>query len=627
MNLASFDIFDTVLLRKCGEPNNIFTLLAQYLYPFDEDKRNDFVAWRKRAPLKMLKQCKKTELNICDIYSDTDVQAYDEYLPEEIAQKEIEIEKENWVINPEIYDIIKKKRNAGYDIAFISDMYIDKTNIYDFLARNGCAEKEDHIFISCEVQARKDNGALFDYVRALLKPQMWEHYGDNKNSDIIQARKKGIEAHHIKTEFNSLEMKLCKAAHSSSGIGELSILAGISRAVRIQHKKDSFAAIAANYVASAYIPFVIDTIEKAKKEGIKTLYFLSRDSYILQKIAESLPPSGIEYKYLFASRRSLMRSFLSEGNADDYISIADRQTLIGRKIDHLLWQLQISEEILKKRYGIGFSYKRITCKEEEKDFINKIFNSRFTNDFKNEAKENLRTLLEYLKQEGLTDSKKSAIVDVGWLGTSRYMINAILRRNGFSPIKFIYYGTRSDVYNYRFGAYSSYITTGILNTSITSIIENYYSASPYPTTVGYVYEGDGIKPQFPKGQEIAFSKIVLSNVEITKYITKEICKFKINNTTALKKWAEITLTSISDLSDKPDISPFAYSKDFDEECFVKKMGVSEIIKYAFMGKRITHFDQASVAYTLGYQFLPILVKLHKFTSRIRGIIFRRFIIK
>ena len=43
MKLASFDIFDTTLIRQCGQPEMIFYLLAQHLYPNDKAKRDDFL--------------------------------------------------------------------------------------------------------------------------------------------------------------------------------------------------------------------------------------------------------------------------------------------------------------------------------------------------------------------------------------------------------------------------------------------------------------------------------------------------------------------------------------------------------------------------------------------------------
>ena len=54
MNLASFDIFDTTILRRCGRPETIWELLANRLYPADIDLREAFILWRKQVVGKTL---------------------------------------------------------------------------------------------------------------------------------------------------------------------------------------------------------------------------------------------------------------------------------------------------------------------------------------------------------------------------------------------------------------------------------------------------------------------------------------------------------------------------------------------------------------------------------------------
>lgn len=48
IKLASFDIFDTTLIRKAGSPENIFYILSKALYPNDEALQKAFFIWRKR---------------------------------------------------------------------------------------------------------------------------------------------------------------------------------------------------------------------------------------------------------------------------------------------------------------------------------------------------------------------------------------------------------------------------------------------------------------------------------------------------------------------------------------------------------------------------------------------------
>ena len=626
MKLASFDIFDTTLIRKCGKPENIFYLLAHKLYPSDKAKREDFFLWRKRAAAMMSKELKKVELTILDIYKEKGVTSFSEYNIEELITFEIETEKENLIANPSVVEIINKKRAEGYQIVFISDMYIGSTALRNILNKEGCIRAEDKIYVSCEIQARKDSGLLYRHVKKELNPKYWEHYGDNLYSDIKIAKKNGIKAISIKTHSNSLEHRLEALSCSQPTLRELSVLAGISKCARIIGN-NPYATIAANYVASTYIPFVKWTIETARKEGIKTLYFLSRDSYILLKIAESLPHEGIELKYLYISRRSLMRPYMYNSSPENYLDIVDRHTLIGRDVQHMLWQLLTTEEHLKERYSIEFGYKRISNKKQEIEFIDVLYNSKFSKDFQKEIKEESDTLIEYIRQEGVTETGCKAFVDVGWLGTSRLMINSILERNGYDPVEFIYLGTRNDVYPCRYGKYYSYFPAGTLNTNMTSVIENYYSASPYPTTIGYKKTEELYIPIFPENKSVNYSTIVNENVATAVRIAKEMNRYGIKDHNVLSVWAMQTLDSLAGMKDYIDTTPFTISNDFDNEVFAKKLSFLELMNFLFLGKRITHFDYASLMHTCGFTLSHSLMKIHNITNRLRGYIFKRFIIK
>ncbi len=292
MKLASFDIFDTTLIRKCGKPENIFYILAHKLYPDDKAKREDFIAWRKRAPRFATK---KIELTLQDIYTAEGINSFGEYDTEFLINKELETETENLVCNPKIVEQINQKRSCGYIIAFISDMYINSDILRKILEEKCKIKHEDKIFVSCETQVRKDSGAMYQFVKKQLSPTLWEHFGDNKYSDVKVAKKYGIKATHIKTNNNTLEQRLEEQSCKTPAFRELSLLAGVSKTARLLNN-NSFATIAANYVASAYIPYAKWLIEIARKENIKILYFLSRDSYIIQKIAEQIPHEGIELK-------------------------------------------------------------------------------------------------------------------------------------------------------------------------------------------------------------------------------------------------------------------------------------------------------------------------------------------
>ena len=107
MRLASFDIFDTTLIRLFGRPENINVLLEG-----KEHSQGDAL--------------------------------------------ERQVENACLIANPTIRDLINQKRKEGCQIVFISDMYFDSTFLSKILMREGCMEDGDNIYISCEHNARKD---------------------------------------------------------------------------------------------------------------------------------------------------------------------------------------------------------------------------------------------------------------------------------------------------------------------------------------------------------------------------------------------------------------------------------------------------------------------------------------
>ena len=488
MKLASFDIFDTTLLRSCGKPEAVFHALAIRLFPQDKDLREAFVVWRKLTKGNTLK----------DKYDkiDSAFLSFAKKSKEEMMQAEEEAEKAVLIANPSVCKLIGQRRKEGYHIAFISDMYLSSKFMRDTLKTCGCCEDKDYIYVSCEHNARKDTGHLYDVVRNELHPAEWIHYGDNLRSDIKMARKNGIRAIHINTLYNNVE----KAYTQTSAP-----LAELSRQHRLKHEGNEFAAFAADFVVPAYMPYVIYVLREARRMGIRKLYFLSRDSYVLMKAAQVLlkEAEGLELHYLFVSRRSLLLPYLYGEDEKAYLAASDHNTIIRiDTIDKRLLHLGTSRKELREKYGIEFNYTKANNIKEQEDFLHKIFHSDFTPLLQQRAKEQEQLLAEYFRQEGLLDGERCAAVDVGWLGTSRLMMNHILRRKGAKDLHFFYYGVRRDVFPPSAGRYSTYFQAAEISTGTTALLGHYYSASPYPSTIAYQRKAQGkIEPEFGTNEQ------------------------------------------------------------------------------------------------------------------------------
>lgn len=621
MKLASFDIFDTTLIRKCGEPDNIFYLLANRLFPNDRALREDFLLWRKRAEQQARQRFPQTDVTLQQIYDNEELSGFTAYTPTQMLETEIEIESENLVANPAIKEVIEEKRKEGYTICFISDMYIGSDTLSGILRREGCLRDDEKVYVSCEWNARKSNGRLFDIVAKELSPSKWEHFGDNLNSDVKVPRKKGIAAHNVDTSFTDTERLMIDKSRSIRNNYELSILAGLQRAARIIIGNNAYAEIAADFVAPAYVPYVFFLLKEAQARGLKRLYFLSRDSYILMKMAEVLHDvyPEIELRYLFVSRKSLLLPYLDEMSAEQYLEAQDHHTIYRKSVNALLSAFETNREELEKEFGITFDYSTITNKQQEKDFLDKILgsNSLYRPVLRERASKRRELLLTYFRQEGLYDEIPSAMVDVGWLGTSRLMVNSILIHSGARPVEFFYYGIRGDVLPSKHGIYSTFFRPNQLDTDLTFIIEDYFSASPYPSTLGYKIENNNIKPLFQNNAAFHETEATKNNVYTNQLILKLIKDAKIPFNTVFDIWSSLSTNTLINLNVKLDLS------SFEKLGLARNLTLYDLIKIIFCGGHVTNYDRASLQLTTSRLLDRPLWRLHIFTGRIRRYLYLR----
>lgn len=523
MRLVSFDIFDTILIRKSFSPNSIFQIIAARLFHEDSEMLRSWISWREEIDRNMWR--KKLHYKLEDIYQELEVGSFSPYTPDEMMAIELQVESESLVSNVQIREIIGEYRQKGYQIAFISDMYLPSSFLKSILKRELCWENGDLLYVSCEEMARKSSGELFKKVNAELKPKEWIHYGDNQISDIKNPTKLGIKT--VKVDTSKIGIECIQ--------GDFRISAAL-RTVRIQLGNTALARLSSHYVAPLYVPYVRWVIHDAKQRGIRRLYFLSRDAYILMCIAEKVPHEDIDLCYLFASRKSLK-------------------------------------------------------KEEEKD--NTVF---------------------YLEQEGVFENIKKAIVDVGWFGTTRKMINEIVGTRSKSQIFFYYFSVWQDCLSKEYGDYASFINTPILNREITSFIEDFCSLCPYPTTIGYIRNDKGWIPAFPNNHIYQKSLIVQSNIDACLKYSSLIDQLNISEE-SLYKGVEMSMSHLFSFQDPIDFSPLVDLPGCDGHPAVKRLSFVEIWKILF-GELVSLNDRASLEVTVGLFLMRIVWKIHNFSYRL-----------
>ena len=187
-DIISFDIFDTLILRKVENPIDIFSIIAHEM-EFNDFRKIRQLAERKAREAKE-KKVGKREVTLEEIYL---VLNRDYDIDFTWMQREIELELEFCIANPymkKVYDIVLEK---GKVIYLMSDMYLPRSAIERILKINGYSNYHQ-LFLSNELNLIKGDGTLQKYVMEhYIKNKAIIHIGDNYRADIKQSAMYGYQ--------------------------------------------------------------------------------------------------------------------------------------------------------------------------------------------------------------------------------------------------------------------------------------------------------------------------------------------------------------------------------------------------------------------------------------------------
>ena len=500
MKCYSFDIFDTCFVRACGNPLNLFDLLAYRILEDDsaESIRMDFSLIRVQGEKRARMLSNEEEVSLEDIYLHCDFTRLTSISNREIAQTEMEIEREQLIPVESMRRKIEEIRQLGNAIYYISDMYLPQDFVFSLLKEYGFWKEGDHLYVSSEYRMTKRSGKLYRYVAKenCLSFNHWKHIGDNKFSDFIIPRKLGIHATLVRHKYSFYERFLMKQDCFPAFLVNQH-LAGIAKATRISFAKNPHYAFAADLIAPLYVPFVYDVLKDAEYHGICKIFFLARDGYILYRIAQCLQCQfkAIEVKYLYVSRSSLYLPGLSSITSQNLSLLT--KTEFGFTNENKIEILEnfVTPEVLKQ-------IKSILAGDSDIDIFS---HPKVLSVLSIYWQEQRNYIIDYFTQEGLADkNQKVAVVDVRGTRSCHQAINSILASNGY-PLSKGYY---LEVFENRksikeSGDYDSlYYSEQFDHNSLAyiselgSAFEQYFSISPHLRTISYRKKNGIMEPVF-----------------------------------------------------------------------------------------------------------------------------------
>lgn len=363
VDVVSFDVFDTLLLRPFTEPRDLFTYI--------EEKYNvkGYAKKRVDAESRARKRQKTKEITLDDIYSE---------IPEYEPFKHVEINCEKVFLYPnkqvkKLYDYALRKVKK---LIVVSDMYLSRKDIEEILVLNGYTEFED-IFVSCEYNVTKSNGKLFEAVLQKYPLSQYKilHVGDNVISDYEQPQKHKIKAIYISRNTDKyLNYKKYRLNDSKTLLGSVILKACADRYIdSYDDYWHQFGFEFAGPVCFAFTKWIWDKTHEDSQR--KSVLFVARDGYLLKQIYEKLldKSGGVQHSthYVYAPRklniicRLAYQDDISDFEKKHFISLLNYFKDIVPEFDDINWQLEDYIEFTKNNW---FALKNAAKKEFE-DYV------------------------------------------------------------------------------------------------------------------------------------------------------------------------------------------------------------------------------------------------------------------
>lgn len=428
-DIVSFDIFDTLFMRKTYLPKDNWDVIGKQICS-EWGERINFCEMREQAA-----HIKKNENKTLDeIYETLAENAnWSKEKTARIKEIELEVELKSLVPRNDVVKLCKSLMDMGKQVFFISDMYLPSEWIACALKKAGIICDVENIWVSCEIKASKSNGSLWRlYKEHIVKEKRALHIGDNKEADIRNAEREGIDTFYVMpgrdmlsySSMKNIESKICSLA-ASQMMGLI-----ISRLLnspfclnencgKIQFKNPE------DFGYCVYGPvihtFLVWLIQRSLKDGKDQLLFVARDGYFLSEDYNFLVDDLLQQKkdcpkgmYLLISRRIVLSAMVSsKADFDEFAYFPFNGTFS----EYMFTRFGI-ESLMEKD---AHTMETITLPGDKHKvemwilpYMEQI--ERFIHD-------NKREYLQYL--DSCKISSNAAIVDTWYYGNTQYCFNKL----------------------------------------------------------------------------------------------------------------------------------------------------------------------------------------------------------
>ncbi len=535
---VSFDLFDTLLIRRIHDPDLVKLPVARYIADLAAQRdiriRPKKVQYLRDSIEKRHRQ--KTAESFEDheacyprfmqeVLEDIFQDAMGDDLLQQVTDYELAMENRMLVPRKQLVDWLFELAHQGKKILVISDIYLPSSHLKVLVEYAGFLDVVEDVVSSADTFLAKASGLTFKPVEQKygLTRSKWLHVGDNPISDGLRPSEFGIRS-LVLHDASEMQRKAIVKRYFNYGQGVPLWRGRALQQLMQPHEGENsnqppLYNEGYNFLAPMIGGFVQHIAEQCRKLDIKKVFFLSREGWTFKQfweksIPQIFPDNNLpEIEYLYVSRMALAGpscayqgltpvnaniGFLPPGNKN----FKDLCRIFSLDLEPLTKYLQeyglSSDSCLNPLYN-DF------VQENSKRFRELLDNTSFQNEIKSQTRPLNDAMMLYFEEAGLFKHKRVAIVDIGWLGTiQRFLFESIKHRQD-TP----------QCFGYLFAATRGIPYPTAPNNSIEGVIYDkdrfQFSASsilyardlfeeacraPHPTLNGYRLTADGYELEF-----------------------------------------------------------------------------------------------------------------------------------
>jgi len=536
--VVSFDLFDTLLVRRIHDPDLVKLPVARFIAQLASNRGLNW-SWQNVQSLRdSIEQKQRAATGekfddheacypvfMSELLEEIFPDNYDLSLLDKVRKYELAMENSMLVPRPLLVDWIVELSKAGKRVFIISDMYLPASELRELVKFAGFFDYVEDVISSADTFLAKASGKAYPMIAEKygISADSWLHIGDNPISDGLRAIEAGLEALIIHDAKEDLRKSLVKRYFNYSDgkpFWRGRTLQQLMAPLEAENNEHLHLYVEGyNFLGPLIGIFVQQLAHLCLQNEITKIFFLSREGWTFKRYWEKVMPvllPGVDLpdiEYLYVSRMALAGAtcahqgltqtnadiaFLPPGNSD-FRDVCRIFSLEVEKFSKHLENYGIAADTCLSHVHDGY------LAENRNKFVSMLEDSSFQEEVKKQSLESSKAMQLYFEDVGLFDHENIAIVDIGWLGTiQRFLFEAIAHRDDCP-----------NCYGYLFGATRGIPYPTSKKNHIEGIIYDrdrfdlagstlFYAQdifeeacrAPYPTLNGYSLTNDGYELEF-----------------------------------------------------------------------------------------------------------------------------------